>query len=300
MPRHAHIPPRLGFLPFRGSEAIASGRLTKAMLRGPTWFRLLPDVYVSTASFEEHPDHRMWCDAVALLLPEGAAIGGLSAAYLWGVNLLPHDAPVHVVIPERRRLRPHPRIATIRSSVATSDVTRFANVPVTTPVRTAFDLARRPPRVDALVAVDALLHRRVVKLSTLAAYAEAHRGWPGARLLGEVLALAEEKSESPMETRLRLLLIDGGLPRPVAQHDVLDKLGRFLARLDLAYPELLIGIEYEGDHHRERATFRRDVARLNALRAMGWLILRCTADDIYRHSARLIRDVTAARKERGA
>lgn len=300
VPRRAYVPRQHGFLPFRGSEAIASGRLTKAKLRGPTWRRLLPDVYVNAAAFKENPDHRMWCDAVALLLPEGAAIGGLSAAYLWGVDLLPRDAPVQVVIPVRRRLRPHPRIATARSTLSSTDITRFANVPVTTPVRMAFDLARRPPRVDALVAVDALLHRRVVKLATLQGYATEHRGWPGARLLAEVLALADERSESPMETRLRLLLIDGGLPRPVAQHDVHDERGRFLARLDLAYPELRIGLEYEGDHHRERTTFRRDIARLNALRAMGWLILRFTADDVYTRPAGVIADVAAARKERGA
>jgi hypothetical protein len=116
----------------------------------------------------------------------------------------------------------------------------------------------------------------VVKLDALEAYVRAHPGWPGARLLREVLSLAEPLTESPMETRLRLVIVDAGLPRPIAQHDILDERGRFLARSDLAYPEALVPIEYEGDHHRERAAFQRDVTRLNALHAMGWLVLRFT------------------------
>ncbi|MFG2009700.1 endonuclease domain-containing protein [Micromonospora sp. NPDC048868] len=68
--------------------------------------------------------------------------------------------------------------------------------------------------------------------------------------------------------------------------------------VDLAYPRWRIAIEYEGDHHRERAHFQRDVARLNALRAAGWLVLRFTADDVLRHPARIVRLVTDAIQER--
>lgn len=296
MPRHARVPRSLGFLPFRASKAIAEGLLTRSMLRGRAWRRLLPDVFVSA---DAPIDHRLWCDAVALLLPPRAAVAGLSAAYLWGVNLLPPEAPVTVLLPPERRMRQHPRIAVIRSPLPADDVARFAGLPVTTPVRTAFDLGRHPPRVDAVIAVDALLHRRVVKLDRLEAYARRHPGWPGAPLLREVLGLAEPLTESPMETRLRLVIVDGGLPRPVAQYDIVDERGRFLARSDLAYPEALIAIEYEGDHHRERGAFQRDVARYNALRATGWLVLRFTAEDVLRNPYRVVAQVAAALRERG-
>jgi hypothetical protein len=196
-------------------------------------------------------------------------------------------------------LRGHSRLSITHSTLDVADVTRFGGIPVTTPVRTAFDLGRRAPRIDALIAVDALLHRRVVKLAALTDYAEAHPGWPGITLLREVLTLAEPLSESPMETRLRLLLVDAGLPRPVAQHDIHDERGRFIARADLAYPSLRIAIEYEGDHHRERATFRRDIGRFNALRAAGWLVLRFTADDLLHQPAQTAQQVRAARHERG-
>lgn len=168
---------------------------------------------------------------------------------------------------------------------------------MTTPERTAFDLGRHGSRADALVAVDALAHRRVVKLDAVRSLAAERRRWPGVRQLDEVLLLAEPLSESPMETRLRLLLIDAGAPPPVAQHNILDARGRFVGRVDLAWPQLRLAVEYEGDHHRERAHFRRDVARLNALRAAGWTVLRYTADDLLRHPRRTVAQVASAMRE---
>lgn len=300
MPRQPQVPRELSFLPFRGTATISQGLLTRRMLERPTWRRLLPDVYIRASEYRPD-DHRMWCDAVALKLPPGAAVAGLSAAFLWGTDLLPRDgvAPVTVVLPGPARLHPHPRIKISYGRLSgPQDVTTFGGLPVTTGVRTAFDLGRQLPRADALVAVDALLLRRVLKRPALVDYLDAHPGWPGNVQLREVLALAEPLSESPMETRLRLLLHDAGLPPTTPQHDVHDAAGRFLGRVDLAYPHWRIAIEYEGDHHRERAHFRWDVARLNALRAAGWLVLRFTADDVLRHPDRVVRQVILAIRER--
>ncbi len=298
MPSTARVPRSLAFLPFRGSVAVADGQLSWTMLRGPAWRRLLPDVYVHREGYRAD-DHRMWCDAVALRLPPGAAIAGPSAAYLWGADLLDRDAPVTVLLPRAARLRAHSRLRVVRSVLPETDRTRFGGLPVTTPLRTTFDLGRQAPRASALIAVDALLHRRVVKLAAMRAYVEAHSGWPGLSLLREVLTLAEPLSESPMETRLRLLLLDAGLGPLTAQQDVLDSRGRFVARVDLAWPALRVAVEYDGDHHRERAHFRQDVARLNTLRAAGWIVLRFTADDVLRHPARTVALVAQALRERG-
>lgn len=127
--------------------------------------------------------------------------------------------------------------------------------------------------------------------------AAERRTWPGTLLLNEVLLLAEPLAESPMETCLRLLLHDAGLPPGIAQYEIRNSGGRFVARVDLAWPELRLAIEYEGDHHRERGQFRRDVARLNALRAAGWTVLRFTADDVLRRPDRTVRQIVAAISE---
>ncbi|ROO51727.1 uncharacterized protein DUF559 [Micromonospora sp. Llam0] len=316
MPVAARVPRELRLAPFSGSRAVAAGLATWQMLRGPAWQRLLPDVYVEAAAFDPD-DHRMWCEAVAVKLPVGGAISGLSAAYLWGVDLLPRRSPVHVTLPRSARFGAHPRLAVSRRSLDPTDITvSFGGIALTTEVCTAFDLGRLLPRADALAALDAMLHRRLLSAEALTGYLDTNAGGRGIAQLRELVTLVEPLAESPMESRLRLLLHDAGLPRPTVQYEVRRPAqqamsqqamsrrqaqaadgagqGRFIARVDLAYPQWRIAIEYEGDHHRERTTFRRDVGRYNALRAAGWLVLRFTADDVLRQSGQLTRMVRQA------
>jgi hypothetical protein len=239
-------------------------------------------------------DHRMWCEATALTLKAGGALDRYSAAYLWGVDLLPRNAAVSVTVPTGVRLLPHPRRRAFRTVLAADDVTSLAGLPVSTPLRTAFDLGRQVNRREAIVALDAMCHRRLVQLNDLAAYTERRAGGLGAGELRGRLDLVDALAESPMETRLRLLLTDAGLPSPTSQHHVCDRAGRFVGRVDLAYPESRVAIEYEGDHHRGRRQFRLDVARLNALREAGWVVLRFTADDVLRRPADVARQVSNA------
>lgn len=262
------------------------------MLRGSAWHRLFPDVYVRRTA---ELDHQAWCEAVALTLPDGAAIGGLSAAYLWGVDLLPTQTTnVSVVVPRDRRLRHDRRVTALHTTLGRGDITVLGGVPVTSPERTMFDLGRRSMRANALIAMDAMLRQRIVKTESVEAMAHERERWPGVPQLAEVLLLAEPLSESPMETRLRLLLHDAGLPALVAQFEVRDARGRFLGRVDLALPEVKLAVEYEGDHHRDPSQFRRDIVRLNALREAGWTVLRFTADDVLRNPRRTVRTVEVA------
>jgi hypothetical protein len=295
--RAAEVPQQFSFLPFRGSDAVKRGVLTPAQLRARTWRRLFRDAYIHAAAYNAD-DHRMWCDAIALTLPHGGAVDGLSAALLWGVDLLRRNAPVSVSVPRSTRPAPNPRVSMTRTDVDPHDVTDFAGIPLTTPLRTAFDLGRRLPRTQAVVAIDALTRRRVVRLEALAAFADKRPRWPGIRRLSEVVEAVEPLSESPMETRLRLLLLDAGAPPLTAQYTIRDGRGGVIGRVDLAYPQWCIAIEYEGDHHREKAQFRRDVTRLNALRAAGWIVLRFTADDVMHHPVRVVQQVADAVNER--
>jgi hypothetical protein len=222
----------------------------------------MQDVYIAVDAYDAD-DHRMWCWAVALTLKRGDAVDRYSAAFLWGVDLLPRGAAaVSVSISPARRLRPHPRRTTIRATLDATDITTLAGVPLTTPVRTAFDLGRQSRRAHALIALDAMCHHRLIRLPELERYIMARPGWPGVDCLNTLLQIVDARAESPMETRLRLLLHDGGAPVPIPQYEVRDEDGRFLARVDLAYPQWRIALEYEGDHHRERAQFRRDIARV--------------------------------------
>jgi len=97
-----------------------------------------------------------------------------------------------------------------------------------------------------------------------------------------------------METRLRLVLARAGLPPPALQHRVWNEAGACVARLDLAYVDARLGIEYDGQCHWEPRAIRKDLRRQNALRALSWTLLRFTADDVLRHSKRLVTQVRSA------
>lgn len=252
---------------------------------------MLPDVYAYAGL---QLDHRAWCYAAGLLLDGRGAVSGRSAAYLWGADVLPTHAPAEVTVPPDVQLLRRPGLAVRRSPLPLGDVRHQAGTPVTTPLRTAFDLCRRGDLVEAVVGLDAMLARRLVQVDDVRRFAASRSGWPGLRQLTRVLDLADGRAESPMETRTRLALVTAGLPRPACQYEVYDAAGFFVARLDLAYPEHRLAIEYEGDHHRGRGVFAHDLRRLNALHALGWSVLRFGADDVLRHPGRMVAQVSAA------
>jgi len=102
-----------------------------------------------------------------------------------------------------------------------------------------------------------------------------------------------------MESRARWLLVDAGLPCPAVNVAARDYLGHFLTLPDLSYPDLKIAIEYDGDIHRtDKATWRRDIRRRQALEAAGWRVITCTADDVLRNPERLVAWVRAAIRDR--
>ena len=124
------------------------------------------------------------------------------------------------------------------------------------------------------------LHKRVVRLEALDEYAAAHVQRRGVARLRRVIALAEPVAESPIETRLRLIVVLAGLPRPRAQVSLHDDRGRFLGRPDLLYPAERLGLEYDGGTHRD--SLAHDDRRQNRLLNAGYRLLRFTAGDLHR------------------
>jgi hypothetical protein len=295
MGRRALVAGQLSAGPFLGRDAVDRRLVTRHMLRGPSWRQLLPDVYVAA---DTDLDHCVWCAAVALTLRGTGAIDRYSAAYLHGVDLLPPDAPVSVTVPKPTHRWRHPRVRTFRTILEPDEFVGLDGIPVTTALRTAFDLGRQPDLMAAVIALDALSHRHLVTVAELAEYGHPRRQLRGARTLLRRLPLVEPRSESPMESRLRLLIVLAGLPVPVAQFEVRGPGNRFAGRVDLAWPELRVAVEYDGDHHRDQIQFRRDVARLNALREAGWTVLRFTAPDLIEHPEETVRQIAAVLHER--
>jgi hypothetical protein len=270
--------------PFRGSRAVAAGLLTWNVLRGPRFRRLFPDVYVPA---DLECDLAVRSRAAAVLVHPRGVLAGYSAAELLGASCGPADAPAEVLLLAAGCQSYHcPGLRVHRDLVDLPETTRAGCVRLTTPVRTAFDLARWAPGLtEKVVALDALAHVHRFAPADVLETKQNHPGAYWSRALPEVVRLANARSESPMESRIRLALVLAGLPAPTPQHEVTAD-GRDY-RLDLAYPSVRLAVEYDGDLHRTQERAHRDLVREAALVRLGWRILRFDAATVLNHPWRV-------------
>ena len=224
-------------------------------------------------------------------VPPRAVFSGQTAAWLHGLDT-PPCSPIEVTLPRLARTSRLAGLALTRSDLSDGETAEVHGLRATAPVRTIADLARRLPFVEAVVVVDMALHRRTVRITELMDWARTHPGYHGLRQLRRVLQLAEAATESPMETRLRLLLIADGLPRPNAQVSHCDAAGMFIGRVDLYYPDQRLAIEYDGATH--RSSLAADNRRQNRLFEAGYGLLRFTAADVIRTPASVAGQVRRA------
>jgi hypothetical protein len=174
-------------------------------------------------------------------------------------------------------------------------------IPVTTASRTIFDLAAHVGTGTLDLAIENALRRKLTTLpelqTTLARLARRGRkGTTKFRSLLERRTTNDPLTESEAERFVMQLLAEHGLPTPVAQYEIRDDDGRLVARVDFAYPDLKIAIEYDSyAHHVSNDALVRDSARRNAVVALGWLPLTATANDLRNRGRRLALDVHRAR-----
>lgn len=173
----------------------------------------------------------------------------------------------------------------MRSDLEEQELTAIKGLSITGRVRTIADLGRRQTPAEALVALDMALQRRLITIDELTSWIGSHRGYRGLRRLREACELAEP-AESPMETRLRLLLVSNGLPRPRVQASIYDDSGGFIARPDLYFPDQHLAIEYDGSSH--RTSLVADNRRQNRILEAGYRLLRFTASDIFLRPASVV------------
>ena len=234
-------------------------------------------------------DVRARVDAVLLGAPASAVVSHVTAARLWGleVPLVGEDARVHVTVPPETRIRHRADRRVHCAALPDEQITRRLGVRVTSPGRTWLDLAGTLPPAALLAVADQMLGRRYPR-PTLERFVAGARGVRGIRTARRVLAVADRRSGSPMESVLRWLVLEAGLPAPDLQHVVRDAAGAFVARVDLAWPEREVVVEFDGDVHRERRVFVDDVRRQNGLVLAGWTVLRFTSADVLGRPQRVL------------
>jgi very-short-patch-repair endonuclease len=273
---NARRPPVLSGRVFRARDVLEAGLLTRDALRSSAWRRLYRGVYADA----QLPDsHGLRIAGAALLIPSAAVFSGRTAAYLHGATLLAEPGtPVEVSVPTGVRFGPVTGLRVRQVEMPDGDVRTVRRCRCTSGLRTALDIARWEPLVEAVVALDVLLAQVVVGKGELAEAADGgHRR--GAQRVRQAVALADPRAESPPESRLRVLLALAGLPA-VPQHTVRDASGTFVARVDLAYLDRRIAIEYDGAWHDNSGQFAKDRRRLNRLVSAGWTVVHVTAADL--------------------
>jgi len=275
--------------PFLGSEALAAGKLTAYQLRS-RYVPLHQDVYVSRDA-ELTPVLR--AKACWLRSRRRGILAGFSASALHGARWIDPDRPAAIIDTNRRRAF---GVQVWEEHIDEDEIAVVDGIRVTTPARTALDLARRYPLGIAIAAVDALTQATDVKLADVELLVDRYQGGRGMKAARAALELVDGGAQSPKETWLRLLLIRAGFPRPQTQIAVRNEWGWVEAYLDMGWEDIRVAVEYDGDQHQSsRAQYVKDIRRLEMLERMGWIVVRVIAED---HPDDVIRRVAEARARR--
>ncbi|MBM3714806.1 MAG: DUF559 domain-containing protein, partial [Actinobacteria bacterium] len=292
--------------------------LTRRQVDAPAFIRPFHGVrsFAREHPDDVHPARRRELEVLrraeeyAVLLAPGQFFSHTTAALLYGIPLPPlPDEDIHVSVlpplraPRGRGVRGHQlRPAGVRLSKndvgmpLTSAATTWALLGGT--VRHPFDLVAA---ADYLVTAPRVpgprgrvLREPLVSIEELEAAVLRAPKRRGIVALREALPMVRPGPASRRETWTRMILLDGGLPEPELNHDVYDHDG-FVACVDLAYPEALVGVEYEGDQHRsDTRQWFRDIERYERLAAAGWHIVRVTNDMLFSTPETLVRLVLRA------
>jgi very-short-patch-repair endonuclease len=270
--RQPQIPPELTKGPFSLAEARAAG-LTLSSLKGSAWRRLGSELYCWRGWRD---DRWTLLSAWKRHLPRRVIFSGRSAAAIHGLDFDPCN-PVEVIAATDSSLRSVSGLVVRHCDVPKDEVVTIRRLPLTSLERTLRDLCLQWPADEALVAVDMAVRLKLADVVGLWQYTQASAGRPGAKQMRQIVSLAEP-AESPMETRLRWLLLQAGLPRPQVQTDLHDDKDRFVGRADLYYRASRLVLEFDGGNHRERLV--DDDRRQNRLIDAGFTVLRFTTADL--------------------
>jgi hypothetical protein len=256
---------------FRGGQAVRAGVLTNHQLRN-RYRAVYRDVYVEYGAKLTAADRAraawLWAGGDCILT-------GVSAAAVLGTKWLDEDHPAELV----RVNRHSPPGIVVRSYELTADETcRRRGMRVTTPPRTAFDIGRTLPAGQSIPILDALVRATGINPSDVMTIASTKAGVRGVRRVCDALELVDGGAESPQESRLRLILVGAGLPKPETQIEFFDDFGEAFIRVDMGWRQWKVAVEYDGVQHWTDPKRRAwDIERIALLEAMGWVVIRVSA-----------------------
>jgi hypothetical protein len=276
--------------PFLGSEALSVGGLTPYQLRS-RYVALHKDVYVPR---DVELTAQLRAKALWLRSRRRGVLAGYSASALHGAKWISASLPAAIIDTNARR---EPRVQIWEDRISSDEVCVVDGMRVTSPERTALDLASRFPLDAAVAALDALVQATDLKMADVEQLVARYRGRRGIKAARTALDFVDGGAQSPKETWLRLLLIRAGFSRPQTQIAVRNEWGWAEAYLDMGWEDIKVAVEYDGEHHaNSRYHYRKDIRRHEKLaHHYGWIVVRVVAED---HPEDIIHRVREARASR--
>lgn len=271
---------------------VSAASLSRAVRTGKA-IRLLPRVYVVSGL-----ERSWWSHARAAAEWSDGALSHLTAAFAHG--LVENHPPYLEVV--SATVRKPPVGSTLRCHrsplVGPPHVTRLRGIRVTAPARTLLDIASRVSEEILELALEDALRRGLTSTARLEwqLRTEGGKGRDGTAALRRLLDARSRlpATESALETQVARWFRTTSLPPPVRQHRVLEG-GRFVARIDFAYPDSRIAVEAISYRwHGGRRAWLRDEERRKELRELGWKVIEITLEDITHRGPQLEAEIAAA------
>lgn len=274
--------------PFIGTEAIAAGELTRGQLRW-NYTAIHPNVYVAK-DVRRHLD--TYAEAAWLWTGRTGIIAGQAAAGLYGVRGIDPETSIEMIGRHRRERR---GVIIRNERIDPTEVTTVMTLPVTSPARTALDLARRSPRTRAVEHLDALARITRVTIGEVLALADKYAGARGVRQARDTVELMDGGAQSARETQVRLLLLDAGIPKPDTGIVLADD--DWETSVPIGWPEAKVAVVLDDDPDTSEFGLVVNAAHDECLQRLGWFRVRVAP----RHTPRsIIYRVRQALMRRGA
>jgi very-short-patch-repair endonuclease len=278
--------------PFTRKRALKAG-LSDVDLSGAGYQQLFWGVYISSAVKATLVVRAL---AALMVAPPGSIVSHHSAASLWG-GIAPDSGDVHVSMPLGNRQKTRGIRSHRMARMPTPSSRR--GLPVTSPEQTFIDLAPYCDLVQLVTLGDSLVRAKATTPAKLMAACEGSVA-RHATLARRAAALVRKKVDSPMESRLRMLMVLAGLREPRVNFEVCEDDGRVKYRLDLSFPDQMLAIEFDGRAHVEvQARWEGDVIRREDVEADGWRFVVVTSTQFYGSPGAVLDRIVAAMRERG-
>jgi hypothetical protein len=254
--------------PIIGTEAIASGALTRGQLRW-NYAALHPNVYV-----DKNHQRTIVTDAYAAWLwtRRKGIIAGRAAAAVHGVHLVDDSTPVELIADHGRQ---RPGIVIREERIEDDEVQTLGPLRVTTPARTALDLGRHLPRDVAVPLLDGLARETGVEYAEVAALVDRYHGARGIPQARVALPLLDGGTRSPAETRLRLMFHDAGMPKP--RTSILLDDGRDVAVVGMGWDSSKVGVSFQDAGAEDRYRLVQEIMHQDVVQRLGWVEIRVAA-----------------------